>query len=102
MPYINREQRAQLDPAIYLLAKSVIHNPPPWPGEVYDSLELAGRLNYTITKLLLFTLFGAPTRYHDIAIATGVLENVKQELYRRLAAPYEDAKAEENGDVYAA
>jgi len=30
----------------------------------------------------------------------GVLENVKQEMYRRLAAPYEDKKAEENGDVY--
>jgi len=30
----------------------------------------------------------------------GVLECAKMELYRRVAAPYEDKKKEENGDVY--
>lgn len=30
----------------------------------------------------------------------GVLECVKLELYRRVAAPYEDRKIEENGDVF--
>jgi hypothetical protein len=30
----------------------------------------------------------------------GVLECAKLELYRRVAAPYEDAKCEDNGDVY--
>ena len=30
----------------------------------------------------------------------GVLECAKLELYRRLAAPYEDLKIEDNGDVY--
>ena len=30
----------------------------------------------------------------------GVLECAKLELYRRVAAPYEDDKIDENGDVY--
>jgi hypothetical protein len=30
----------------------------------------------------------------------GVLECAKQELYRRILIPYEDAKIELNGDVY--
>jgi hypothetical protein len=37
--------------------------------------------------------------YSKIAIITGVLENVKQEFYRRAAAPYEDKKILQNGDV---
>jgi hypothetical protein len=32
-------------------------------------------------------------------MATGVIENVKQEFYRRLASKYEDAKIEQNGDI---
>jgi len=35
-----------------------------------------------------------------VATVTGVLECAKLELYRRIAAPYEDTKIEENGDVY--
>jgi len=32
--------------------------------------------------------------------AIGALECAKLELYRRVAAPYEDTKIAENGDVY--
>jgi len=98
MPYINQKERAQLDPAIHLLLKAIANSQ--WVGDLPTVEELAGRLNYTITKLLLFTVFPGDTRYSNIALVTGVLENVKQEMYRRLAAPYEDKKAEENGDVY--
>ena len=35
-----------------------------------------------------------------IARVTGVLENVKQEFYRRYAEPYEDEQIERSGDVY--
>jgi len=58
----------------------------------------AGQLNYVIT-LMIKSWIGEPS-YSRIATATGVLENVKQEMYRRLAAPYEDTKIVENGDVY--
>jgi hypothetical protein len=37
--------------------------------------------------------------YSKIAIMTGILENIKQEFYRRAAAPYEDRKISQNGDV---
>ena len=38
-------------------------------------------------------------RYEDYASVIGALECAKQELYRRLVAPYEDKKIKENGDV---
>lgn len=37
--------------------------------------------------------------YKKIADIIGALETCKQEFYRREAAPYEDAKLAENGDV---
>ena len=39
-------------------------------------------------------------KYSEINSVIGVLECAKMELYRRIAAPYEDKKCEENGDVY--
>ena len=41
---------------------------------------------------------GTPT-YPKIAMVTGVLENIKQEYYRRVAEPYEDMKIRQNGDI---
>ena len=40
------------------------------------------------------------TRYAHLNEAIGVLECAKLELYRRVAAPYEDEKIAESGDVY--
>ena len=40
------------------------------------------------------------TRYAHLNEAIGVLECAKLELYRRVAAPYEDGKRAETGDVY--
>ena len=58
-----------------------------------------GELNYQITQLVLGFLGHRPN-YTEINQAVGVLECAKLELYRRIAAPYEDGKCEENGDVY--
>ena len=57
----------------------------------------AGNLNYLITHILdnVYDL-----RYADINEAIGMLECCKLELYRRVAAPYEDQKKYENGDAY--
>jgi broad-specificity NMP kinase len=38
--------------------------------------------------------------YTNVNSVMGVLSCVSAELYRRLAAPYEDRKIKENGDVY--
>ena len=37
--------------------------------------------------------------YSKLAVITGVLENIKQEFYRRVGEPYEDKKIRENGDI---
>lgn len=66
---------------------------------VSDPNISAGEINYTITQVLLAWLPTSP-RYEDYNKALGVLEAVKLELYRRMVAPYEDAKCAENGDVY--
>jgi hypothetical protein len=83
MPYIKQEERRPFDEWI---AKE---SPKNWT---------AGQLNYVVTSLVRLWLH--KPSYSAIAAATGVLENVKQEMYRRLASPYEDQKIAENGDVY--
>ncbi len=93
MPYIPQIQRQELDPTIAVLAEQIRNH-----HDGHNNASIAGVLNYTITKLLLDAAH--PARYHDIAILTGVLENVKQEFYRKFAAGYEDEKIKENGPVY--
>jgi hypothetical protein len=80
MPYIPKDQR---NPAMAL---------PMSPGE----------LNFKITTILdryITEVHGSLT-YGAINDCIGVLECAKLELYRRLAAPYEEIKKAQNGDVY--
>lgn len=61
----------------------------------------AGELNYKITKVVddyLWYCGGAS--YNRINEVIGALECAKLELYRRIAAPYEDKKLKANGDAY--
>ena len=60
----------------------------------------AGELNYCITTLCQRYLDKIGVSYASLNVVVGVLECAKQELYRRIAAPYEDNKIKENGDVY--
>lgn len=62
--------------------------------------ETAGELNFLITVLVDDFINHKGKNYRTLNEAIGVLECAKLELYRRLAAPYEDNKIEENGDVY--
>lgn len=81
MPYVNNEERARIT-----------------RGEIPLT---AGQLNYKITLMVIEFLGrkGAP-RYQDFNDAIGALEGAKMELYRRKVASYEDAKRDENGEVY--
>lgn len=92
MPYIAPEDRPDLDPAIDDLVQTIRAK-----AEARDG-SFEGYLNYAVTQLVLGVL--PERRYGSIARATGVLENVKQEFYRRYAAPYEDEQIEKSGDVY--
>lgn len=88
MPYIDKEARKRIDPAVVSAVNVFLDSP------MEDSL---GDLNYLISRIVAGVV-GKPS-YRKIAMATGVLENVKQELYRRMASPYEDDKILENGDI---
>jgi len=61
-----------------------------------------GELTYVLTRTVLDYLARTPDppRYRDYAEVLGALESTKLELYRRVVAPYEDKKCEEDGDVY--
>lgn len=92
MPYVDQRLRATVAPELDALVERLRAELDADP----DSYE--GLLNYTITSLCLRTIPGR--RYRYVARTTGVLENVKQEFYRRYAAPYEDEQIEKSGDVY--
>jgi hypothetical protein len=59
--------------------------------------SILGDINYVFSRVL-GGLMRDPS-YNKIAMITGVLENIKQEFYRRIASPYEDKKIVENGDI---
>ncbi|MEI6093204.1 MAG: hypothetical protein WCQ47_05930 [bacterium] len=88
MPYISKDQRLVVDKKIKDLAQAV---------QECGKENRAGVLNYSISTLLheLYAL-----KYSEVNEAVGMLECTKQEYYRRVAAPYEDKKIKENGDVY--
>lgn len=57
-------------------------------------------MNYLFTKLALdYVRSGRAFGYQAINDVLGAFEGAKQEFYRRFAAPYEDDKIMENGDV---
>jgi hypothetical protein len=60
----------------------------------------AGELNFLITSIIDDYIKQHGLNYGIINELIGVLECSKLELYRRIAAPYEDSKIEQNGDVY--
>jgi len=93
MPYIKQEQRKSIDPAVSNLVSRVKAT------SQQDDCVLDGMLNYAMTKLLLGTIC-KELNYASAERAIGCLECCKLEMYRRLAGPYEDMKAKDNGEVY--
>lgn len=79
MPYINKNARLALATS--------------------DKPQDAGELNYLFTKIADEYLTRGKN-YQRMNDVIGALEGAKLELYRRVAAPYEDTKIIQNGDVY--
>jgi len=96
MPYIAPEQRKQLDNAIENLVIEIVKL-----TDETGKLMVAGPgiYNYIFSSILAVP-YGYKTTYSKINEAIGILECAKLELYRRVAAPYEDVKLRANGDVY--
>ena len=59
-----------------------------------------GELNYVITKLLMEYIEYKGLSYQNLSDAAAALSDCRDEFYRRIMAPYEDAKCDENGDVF--
>jgi len=61
-----------------------------------------GELNWMLTNVALSYLYrnGPDPDYARMSEAMGAFTCAAQEFYRRVMAPYEDEKKEENGDVY--
>lgn len=108
MPYIKESNRANLDICIdtmvQCLTGSVVsgdENPHSNPYKENLSneeiLSICGDINYCFSRILGGIM--GETSYPKIAIITGVLENIKQEFYRRVATVYENKKISENGDI---
>ena len=87
MPYIKSGNRNKYNTILKELIETLKALPPE---------EADGELNYIVTKMLKEIY---PLRYFHINRAVGVLECIKLEYYRRVAAPYEDKKIQESGDV---
>jgi len=94
MPYINENARSELDDCINNMVECLTH------GNDVSNEEfttLLGEINYSFTRILAKSM--GQVSYSKIAMVTGVLENVKQEFYRRIASGYEDKKIVQNGDI---
>ncbi len=91
MPYITQNKRNQLDPLINQMRDELVKL------ATYDrDNNFEGNLNYIITRLIRLCYI---TSYANINDVIGMLECVKLEHYRTIAAPYEDQKCHDNGDV---
>jgi len=86
MPYIAQKSRKIIDPYLHSLF------------EIIDGCEV-GDLNYIITKIIHKWIKETGLAYRNINAAIGILECAKLELYRMIAAPYEDLKIKENGNI---
>lgn len=89
MPYIPEHDRERVHYLVTELAREV---------------HSAGEANYVITKIVTDAHVFRQKSYLSICLVVGTLLCVLLEYYRRFAAPYEDSKCAENGDipVYAA
>jgi len=84
MPYIRPENRKEINEFV---DKLLVFTGTP------------GKMNYAITRLLHQFIRRNGVTYNLLNSAVGVLECVKQELYRQIVAVYEDDKKLDNGPV---
>lgn len=84
MPYIRQEKRDKMFSHI---------------RDLSDLITCEGDFNYIISVLAHRELMKNGVNYQRINNLIGALECAKLELYRVIAAPYENTKISENGHV---
>lgn len=69
--------------------------------ELLDRMaETPGELNFVITAIIIGYITKNGLSYQNINDVLGALDGASKEFYRRVAVPYENFKADVNGDVY--
>ena len=94
MPYIKQEERKRYDDLIAQVTTALLNKYTADNGKNYSE----GDLNYIISSII-WKLFDAKPCYANINKLVGALHCVITEFERRKAAPYEDLKEKENGDI---
>lgn len=89
MPYIKPENRSTIDPLLEPILNAI---------EKYKGCD-DGNLNYIITKIVHKQIESKGLSYTNLNAIIGVLDCAKMELYRMIAARYEDKKKRENGFI---
>jgi len=84
MPYIKPVRKEVLEPLVERLAERCYN---------------AGDLTYVIYALAMKMSAALGKNYKNLSGLIGCMDCAKTEFYRRIVAPYEDQKIEENGDV---
>jgi hypothetical protein len=84
MPYIKKERKFVLDESC---------------GRLVERIQEPGEMNYVFFKIAQGYLKKFGVRYATMNEILGVFDACAREFYRRLVAPYEDVKKQENGDV---
>ncbi len=82
MPYISPEKRPDMNKVVEVM--KVV------------GVKADGDLNYILFK---YCKEAVPSSYNSIKNFLGELDECRAEIRRRLLAPYEDMKIEQNGDV---
>lgn len=59
-----------------------------------------GDLNYVFSQIITNYVWTKGKNYQNLSDAAAALSDCRDEFYRRVIAPYEDEKKEQNGDVF--
>lgn len=102
MPYLRPEHKAELDPAIDCLVTAIAEHVFGAESDDDRMAEAGGLLNYCFNMLAYGILMTVPdrTRYAHLERLLGTFEAAKLEFWFKVIRPYEDKRAEENGEVY--
>ena len=93
MPYIDKMRRGDIEVELDKLVLSIKKSIP-------ITEQRAGMANFVIITLLLNVLKPVGGwNYASLAGVIATLECSKQEIYRRLVAPYEELATKRNGDL---
>jgi hypothetical protein len=92
LPYVKTEKREVLDPYIDPILNALREL-----ESDDDANNMEGNINYVFTRILQHVYPGRS--YREVNDAVGLLGCCTLEYYRRIAAPLEDQKAHDNGDV---